>query len=342
MMKKRKVGRLKNADHKHYGLEPTQIKSALDHIIALNWYNYFYEVKTAKKWLAEYCKREKISLRNVREINMTMCSIARMLNNGADVRSESIEYLHKKLADKVEPKIVDEVKVVKISSNKFPLDLFEEKLDEFYNADYKFFDPGVYALLRDLNARPIDCKVVVDYYSGLLSDLREYPDDYKYLGKRKYNSYIKFLTKMIEDAQSFSSNRKASKPRKPRRRRAVDPLKATSKVKYLKEEPSLQLVSVGPDRLVGAQIIWLYNVKYKKLLKYVAAEGSEMSVKGTSIQNYDPDQSGSKRLRKPAEQLKDIKAGTKARKLKAFNEIRAVTGRANGRINEHTIILGVQ
>ena len=39
---------------------------------------------------------------------------------------------------------------------------------------------------------------------------------------------------------------------------------------------------------------------------------------------------------------KDIKAGTKARKLKAFNEIRAVTGRANGRINEHTIILGVQ
>jgi len=340
MAQVKKVGRLKNADTKYLGQEPTEVNTDLDYILALNWYNYFYDVKNAKKWLVEYCKHNDISLTNVKEINMTMCSIARMLNRGLNIAESSQQYLANKLADQIEP--VRNVRHVKVAASKFPLDLFEEELDMFYTDNYKFFSPSTYTILSDLKARPIDAKSVVEYYTPLLDELRENPEDYSYLGKRKLSAYVKFVNAMIEDASTYASNKRAKTIRKPRKKKALNPAKLVANVKYLKECTDLKIVSVPPQKIIGASVVWLYNTKYKKVTKVEADTHHTLTVKGTTIQNFSPEKTVSKIVRKPAEFLTKLLHTTALRKHKLFAELKTKQSVGNGRLSEHTIILGIK
>ena len=225
-MKKNKTKRIKNADMKYLGMEPAEIESYIDYLQALNWFNHFYDVPHARKWLVLYCNNNKISSRNIREINMTMCAIARMLNRGLDLDKKHVDYLHEKINDK---STTNKYEVIKISHHKtFPLDNFEEVLDNFYNSGYRYFDPDVYKMLVEMGARPIDAKDVSDYYTVLLDDLDK--EGYEYLGKRKLTAYKKFVAKIVNDAITYSSNQR--KPRKPRKKKSISVEKMVSKLKY--------------------------------------------------------------------------------------------------------------
>jgi len=92
---------------------------------------------------------------------------------------------------------------------------------------------------------------------------------------------------------------------------------------------------------VGAKELWIFNTKTRKLGKYVAKEFSELTVKGTSIVNFDEAKSVQKTLRKPEEQLKEFKSAGKVQLRKFLEDIKAVDIKLNGRINEDTILLKV-
>jgi hypothetical protein len=102
------------------------------------------------------------------------------------------------------------------------------------------------------------------------------------------------------------------------------------------------LVSINPADIVGAQELWVYNTKSRKLGKYVAKEFAELSIKGTSIINFDEVKSVQKTLRKPEEQLKEFKAAGKVQLRKFLDDIKAVDIKLNGRINEEVVLLKVQ
>jgi hypothetical protein len=102
------------------------------------------------------------------------------------------------------------------------------------------------------------------------------------------------------------------------------------------------LVSINPADIVGAGELWVYNTKSRKLGKYVAKEFAELSVKGTSIINFDENKSVQKTLRKPEEQLKEFKAAGKVQLRKFLDDIKAVDIKLNGRINEEIILLRIQ
>ena len=67
-----------------------------------------------------------------------------------------------------------------------------------------------------------------------------------------------------------------------------------------------------------------------------------MSVKGTSIINFDENKSVQKTLRKPEEQLKEFKASGKVQLRKFLDDIKAVDIKLNGRMNEEIVLLKVQ
>jgi hypothetical protein len=99
---------------------------------------------------------------------------------------------------------------------------------------------------------------------------------------------------------------------------------------------------------VGASELWVFNVKTRKLGKYVAAnidpkgmarEGTGLSIKGTTIEGFDENLSVQKTLRKPEEQLKDFKAAGKVKLRKYLEEIATTETKLNGRINIDTVIL---
>ena len=64
-----------------------------------------------------------------------------------------------------------------------------------------------------------------------------------------------------------------------------------------------------------------------------------LTVKGTTIQDFNEDSSVQKTLRKPKEQISNWTGKAKTKFAKAFDELTTTSIKMNGRINEHTIIL---
>lgn len=137
------------------------------------------------------------------------------------------------------------------------------------------------------------------------------------------------------------------KPRKPKQRSAS---KVVEKLKYNKADSKYSLASIDPTLIVGANELWVFNVKTRKLGKYVAAnidpkglgrDGTGLSVKGTTIIGFDETASIQKTLRKPVDQLKEFKAAGKVALRKFLDEINTTDTKLNGRCNPDTVLLKI-
>jgi len=137
------------------------------------------------------------------------------------------------------------------------------------------------------------------------------------------------------------------KPRKPKQRSAG---KVVEKLKFSKADPKYSLASIDPTLIVGANELWVFNVKTRKLGKYIASnidpkglarDGTGLSVKGTTIIGFDENTSIQKTLRKPADQLKEFKNSGKVALRKFMDEIATTDTKLNGRCNPDTVLLKV-
>ena len=142
----------------------------------------------------------------------------------------------------------------------------------------------------------------------------------------------------------------AKATRAPRKSKPKSAIKLVEKLKYLKIDNKFKLASVSPDQIIGASELWVFNVKTRKLGKYVAKnidpkgmqrEGSGLSVKGTTIQGYDETLSIQKTLRKPDVQLKEFKDAGKVKLRKFLDEITTTDTKLNGRCNPETVLLKI-
>jgi hypothetical protein len=129
--------------------------------------------------------------------------------------------------------------------------------------------------------------------------------------------------------------------RAPRKTKAVPKDKLVAKLKYMKSNEPLKLVSINPVDIIGCGELWIFNTKTRKLGKYIAAEFQTLGVKGTTITGFDEFKSVQKTVRKPEEKLKEFKAANKVALRKFLDEINATDTKMNGRINEDTILLKV-
>ena len=137
------------------------------------------------------------------------------------------------------------------------------------------------------------------------------------------------------------------KPRKPKQRSAS---KLVEKLKFSKADPKYSLASIDPTLIVGANELWVFNVKTRKLGKYIASnvdpkglarDGTGLSVKGTTIIGFDEKASIQKTLRKPADQLKEFKNSGKVALRKFLDEIPTTDTKLNGRCNPDTVLLKI-
>jgi hypothetical protein len=130
--------------------------------------------------------------------------------------------------------------------------------------------------------------------------------------------------------------------RAPRAKKAVPAEKIVAKLKYMKTNEPLKLVSISPTDIIGSKELWIFNTKSRKIGRYVAEEYKELGVKGTTITGFDANLSVQKTVRKPEEKLKEFKTAGKVQLRKFLDEINATDTKMNGRINEETILLKVQ
>ena len=117
----------------------------------------------------------------------------------------------------------------------------------------------------------------------------------------------------------------------------------TCALPIFKNDATTKAVSINPVDIIGAQVLWVYNTKTRKLGKYVAEDmGGALNIKGTTITGYNESKSVSKTLRKPEAQIKEFLSAGKIDLRKYLENIKATEVKLNGRINADTILLKVQ
>ena len=223
---------------------------------------------------------------------------------------------------------------------------------EAFQTDPETFDPKAFKvlnLLKAKQAKAAHARIIRDFYSRNLTELLELAggkadeqlrEGYSHRSKKQIKSFIAFLQEIESACNMLMQEAKVNK--KPRAKKAVSKDKIIAKLKYKKSDEPLKLVSVNPADIIGAQELWIFNSKTRKLGKYVAAEFQELGIKGTTITGFSEMKSVQKTLRKPAEQLKAFKEAGKVVLRKFLEEINAVDTKMNGRINEDIMLLKVQ
>ena len=222
---------------------------------------------------------------------------------------------------------------------------------ESYQADPENFDPKAFKMLNLLNgkgAKAAHARIIRDFYAGDLAELNELAsgqgdeqlkEGYKHRTRKQIKNFIAFLQEIESACNMLMQEAKVNK--KPRKTKAVSKDKLVAKLKFKKTDEPLKLVSVNPADIIGAQELWVFNSKTRKLGKYVAEEFKELGVKGTTITGFSEMKSVQKTLRKPVEQLAAFKAAGKVVLRKFLEDINAVDTKMNGRLNEETLLLKV-
>lgn len=173
-------------------------------------------------------------------------------------------------------------------------------------------------------------------------------EGYSHLKKGDVTKILKVYQSIIDACDMIIEQSKATrKTRKPKQRSAS---KLVEKLKYKKSDEKYSAVSINPAEIIGANELWVFNCKTRKLGKYIAQnvdpkglarDGSGLSVKGTTILGFDENLSVQKTLRKPEEQLREFKAAGKVALRKFLDQINSVDTKLNGRINVDTVLLKV-
>ena len=216
------------------------------------------------------------------------------------------------------------------------------------------FDPKGLNPLNFLKGREINqahARVIRDFYEPMRNEINELvnppkvkDDAYAQLveGYRAYTKpQLKTLLAALEEIISATNMflQQAKVNRKPRAKKAPSKEKLVSKLKFKTHDDRYKLVSIQSSEAAAALELWVFNTKTRKLGVYVASDTAALSVKGTTIINFNEDKSIAKTLRKPEEQLKDANKLPKTKMRSLFNGVNSIETKLNGRINADIILL---
>jgi len=219
----------------------------------------------------------------------------------------------------------------------------EGVIDDFVISNYKlkcdFYKQLTEAGCKSVHARKMR-KIYLESYNEFV-DVYNKEDDYvqeawSHLKPKTIQKMMDFHGMILDDIDRIIKN--ASAQRKPRKTKVVSTSKLLKTFKYQKDSPEFKLVSINPEKIIGASELWIFNTRYKTLGVYYAQNTVRgFSVKGCTIQHFDKETSMQKTARKPMEAL----SGLNKRSLrKSLKDMKTKDQTLTGRINAQTILLG--
>ncbi len=340
---------------------------------SFHYYNYHYTTRQVRKhlndWLMRNSRLDKSKLARFaaiadRYVLMTPCSLIMAHRVGMPLLDRHVKYIHDQVeyslalaarsgdtgeAETVAPAQVVERKVtIQDRLQERTAELIGE-IEGYYDlvlknqkTDFKIYD--FLTVHRVPQSQLGKYETVIQRHVQELMAAQDKThaqlvESYRHYRAGDYKRMFAFLADLLAGIEQYRGVKKAVK--KARVRKAPAKEKVVARLKYAREDRALKVVSINPTDIVGAQELWVFNTKTRKLGRYVAEAMGQLGVKGTSITGYDEAKSLAKTLRKPDEQLKEfLKAGKVA--LRTFlKDIKAVEVRLNGRISEDTLLLKV-
>ena len=220
----------------------------------------------------------------------------------------------------------------------------EGLLDEYILSKFTS-NPKPYGIMHTLNIKGVHTNRILEHWKRIRSEYDNVlttedeliKEGYSNFSKPEIKKIIGFCDSVITDALKVVNE--SIKSRKPRQRKQKSPEQLVSKLKYLDKFEELKLESVSPKDIIGALQLWVYNTKSRKLGCYNAEDAGGLSVKGSTILNFNESKSTHKKLRKPEVTVPQVLNGGKVYLRNALDEIKAVASPLNGRLNTDTILL---
>jgi len=369
------------ADEKYTGTEPVwDTERALgftdadfDHHLrrSFYYYNYHYTQKDCKKHVVEWMQKQNTLFTKQeigafirssdRSMSMTACSLVMAHRQGMPLKARHTDFLKEAIAKSIElaePEAVEAVAAEKVEVYRPTIqDRLNEKTSEIIGELEGIYDE-VHSNNR-VDFKPYDFLVAnnvvqsqLGKYESLYSKRRaelelaqsrtddQVKEGYSHYRAADFKRMIGWIDNLLAAVEQYRGVKKATK--KARVKKAPSKEKLIAKLKYAKTDAVLKIVSINPADILGASELWVYNTKTRKLGKYVAAAYQTLSVKGTTIINFDEQKSTSKTLRKPEEKLKEFAKAGKVQLRKFLDDIRATETLLTGRINADIVLLRTQ
>ncbi len=230
-----------------------------------------------------------------------------------------------------------------------------EELDvaiDSWSVDPDNFDPKAFkvaSLLRGKGVKAAHARLIKGFYTSGQNELLELAsgeadeqlrEGYSHMSRKNIRKMIEFYQAITDACDQIGAEAKLNK--KPRAKKVKPAEDLVKRLKFCKTEDSLGIVSVPPAQIIGAQAMYVYNVKTRKFGQYVSLNSQGFGVKGTTVTNFT-DKSSQKTLRKPAEQLKAFKDMNTQKRCQTWfeKEVKTTEAKLNGRFNEDVVILKV-
>ena len=349
------------SDLKYFGDEPEfdGVPSGAELAVAYNWYNYVCDNDKAKEFVLEHLKEKKIKTvwhyaKRIAPIKLRSIGWnLRILSNGYSLPEDVQKSTFANLIKLVEEEKAKEVPVVEEETNVISIqdriekktqsligDL-EETLDQLSLTGQTDFDISEW--FRSQAIKPQIAKKIGDYYKPIYGEIydavNKVDDDlvyaYRKWKKKQLKAYMEFINQIIQVCDTFTV--KTPSTRKTRKKKEKPASVIVKKMKYCQNDGGYK--SVEPKDIIGAAQLWTYNIKTRQLAVYNARGPAGLSVKGTTIINFDDKTSITKKLRKPQECLKELMDAGKVQLRKIMENLTTQESAANGRINIHTILM---
>ena len=214
----------------------------------------------------------------------------------------------------------------------------DDVVDEWIRNPKSFKPANAAAILATNDAKPAHVKFIKEFYESEMAEITAVlngdttlKEGYSNVNKKQLESILTFYQDVMTTCDALAAT-------KVRKAKPIDKDKAVSKLKYKQSDDILKLSSIDPVAIIGAESLWVFDTKTRKLGRYIANDGG-LSVKGCTILNYNEDKSVQKILRKPSASLTELDKAGKNKKESFLSDINATETKLNGRINENVILL---
>lgn len=361
-----------NGDNKYLGQEPfwSEDREYTDSDLmgAFNWYNYFCNRKNAKTFVVEYLSVINRSKEEISSIHA--CSdasfptqvgwLARMMSLGyvpsdktKKFFTESYEDLLKKskvvkvvtkeetstapvisIQDRIREKVTEEISEIEGYIDQFILNSCKQKDDIT-----SFLKSRQYSSVVSKRVCDVFIKRGKEIEEALLGEDEQLKEGYSNFTKPELKRFKELIDAIVTETNRIAENNKPV--RKQRKVKEKPATVVVAKMNYLKEFAELNLKSVAPEHIVGASQVWTYNTKTKLLGMYNADNAKGLTVKGSTLQNYNDQTSVGKRLRKPEVILKDLLEAGKVKLKRILPDLTTKESTLTGRMNSDIIIVRI-
>jgi hypothetical protein len=358
------MARITDANMIYAGTEPkfTAEVSQIDLMKSLSWYAQNKDSKDAYKWACDFLKKKhKLDVSSViKNQSPTFGFVCRIVSNGGVLTTKDqtwldgeIENLKHSLKNRKQPVVVDEPKVVvpniqdRIREKASEcIGELEGQLDDLILSKFST-EVSPYAVMHTLEIKGVHTKHISDWFKTkriefddvLHTTDAELKEGYSNFSKPQLKKLIAWCDQVILDCGKIAGE--AIKSRKPRKRKTKTPEQLVAKVKVMDEHKEFKLKSIPAKDIIGAMQLWVFNTKNRKLGCYHAIDADGLSIKGSSIINFNESKSVQKTLRKPEATLPEILKGGKVYLRNALDSIRAVESGLTGRLNADIILVRV-